>query len=104
MLPTVIQTRLSIVPSLRRTLSDYCIRSQAKEDASTDMILHRRSGSTDLVLSPGSSNESSLELRGKLSLHGMTSADVPPLRPFLYTVRDHLANEQRLQSPSSLPC
>ena len=79
MLPTVIQTRLSIVPSLRRTLSDYGIRSRAKEDANTDMVLHRRSGSTDLILSQGSSTELTVELRGKLSLHGMTFTDIHSL-------------------------
>lgn len=80
MLPNAIQTPLSIVPSLRRTLSDYGIRSKTKGGADA-MALQRRPDSTELVPAKAVPTESSSELKGKLSLHGMNSADGPTL-PF----------------------
>ena len=69
MLPNALHPPFSMVPSLRRTLSDFGTRPTAKEGAD-NMALHRRSDSTDLVLSDGVPTESSRELKSKLSLHG----------------------------------
>ena len=102
MLPTAIQTRLSI-PSLRRTLSDFSMRTRAKEDSNTDMILHRRSESTDLVLSQGVSSDLSIELKSKLSLHGTSHKPLP--RSCLHFRKTQLiTGTHRLQPPPSLSC